>query len=190
MAKAIEIKEKDITIEQEYSLLGVILDKIITYLTKALMFAFKFCFYICMLFLQLIINIIQYCLDLVFENYFERWDYFIKRREFKQNELMQIEILEDNKTYKHMYKMQRNKQYQQVYEQLEQAIGPAIEYDREVSINKEVARDIFLKIDKLTQEAERNALTEGYKFCFDTNGRYQNRDIYLEYMREQILKGE
>lgn len=190
MAKAIEIKEKDIVIEQEYSLLGAVLDKLITYLVKALMFAFKFCFYICMLFLQLIINIIQHCLDHVFENYFEKWDYFVKRREFKQNELMQIQIIEDNKTYKHMYKMQKNKQYQDIYEQLEQVIGPAIQFDREITLNKEIAQDVFLKIDKLTQEAERNALTEGYVFCVDTNGKYQNRNIYLEYMREQILKGE
>lgn len=189
MAKAIEIKEKNIA-EQEYNLLGVILDKLITCLTKTLMFAFKFCFYICMLFLQLIVNVIQYCLDWIFENHFETWDYYIKRKERQEKDLMQIQIIEDNKTYKHMYKMNRNKQYQDIYEQLEQAIGPAIEFDREVSINKQIAQDVFLKIDKLTQEAERNALTEGYKFCFDTNGRYQNRDIYLEYMREQILKGE
>lgn len=190
MAKAIEIKEKNVVAEEEYSLLGAVLDKLITYLTRALMFAFKFSFYLCMLFLQLIINVIQYCLDYVFENYFERWDYFIKRREDKERDLMQIEILEDNKTYKHMYKMNRNKQYQEIYEQLEQVIGSAIEYDREIAINKEVAQDVFLKIDRLTQEAERNALEEGYKFCIDTNAKYQNRNIYLEYMREQILKGE
>lgn len=189
MAKAVEIKQKNMA-EQEYSLLGAILDKLITYLVKALMFAFKFTFYLCILFLQMIINIIQFCLDHIFKNYFEQWDYYIKRKEKQEKDLMQIEIIEDNKTYKHTYKMNRNKQYQDIYGQLEQVIGVAIEYDREIAINKEIAQDIFLKIDRLTQEAERNALEEGYKFCVDTNAKYQNRNIYLEYMREQILKGE
>ena len=84
--------------------------------------------------------------------------------------------------------MKRNKEYEAIYEELENYLSAAIEFDREIAINKEIARDIFLKIDKLTQNAERNAIEEGYKFCVDTNAKYQNRDIYLEYMREQILK--
>ena len=84
--------------------------------------------------------------------------------------------------------MKRNKEYEAIYEELENYLSAAIEYDREIAVNKEIAQDIFLKIDKLTQNAERNAIEEGYKFCTDTNGKYINRDIYLEYMREQILK--
>lgn len=179
---------QNIEIVEKQSIANTVLDKILSCLIKAMLFAFKFSFYLCMLFLQLIINVIQYCLDWAFESYFERWDYFIKRRQDKENELLKIELIEDNKTYKHLYKMKRNKEYEAIYEELENYLSAAIEFDREIAINKEIARDIFLKIDKLTQNAERNAIEEGYKFCVDTNAKYQNRDIYLEYMREQILK--
>ena len=175
-------------IVEKQSVTNIILDKILSCLIKAMLFAFKFSFYLCMLFLQLIINVIQYCLNWVFESYFERWDYYVRRREDKENELLKIEILEDNKTYKHLYKMSKNKQYETIYEELENYLGLAIEYDREIAIDKRTAQDIFLKIDKLTQNAERNAVQEGYKFCIDTNGKYINRDVYLEYMRERILR--
>lgn len=179
---------QNIEIVEKQSIVNTVLDKILSYLIKALLFAFKFGFYLCMLFLQLVIDVVQYCLNWVFQSYFEQWDYFIKRREDKERELLKIELIEDNKTYKHTYKMQKNKQYEAIYEELENYLSAAIEFDREIAINKEIAQDIFLKIDKLTQNAERNAVTEGYKFCIDTNGKYQNRDIYLEYIREQILK--
>lgn len=173
---------------EKQSITNTVLDKILSCLIKAMLFAFKFSFYLCILLLQLIVDVVQYCLNWMFQNYFEQWDYFIKRREDKERELLKIEVLEDNKTYKHTYKMCRNKQYNSIYEELENYLSAAIEFDTEIAIDKKTAQDIFLKIDKLTQNAERNAIEEGYKFCTDTNGKYINRDIYLEYMREQILK--
>ena len=81
---------QNIEIVEKQSIANTVLDKILSCLIKAMLFAFKFSFYLCMLFLQLIINVIQYCLDWAFESYFERWDYFIKRRQDKENELLKI----------------------------------------------------------------------------------------------------
>ena len=53
-----------------------------------------------------------------------------------------------------------------------------------------MAEDILKKINVLVFEAEKNALREGYKFSKETKYQLNEEDVYPNYIKDRVMRGE
>lgn len=145
---------------------------------KAMKFCIKFSLYLCIRFLQMVIDFISNLLD---------FDNFLKQdQQDTEESLLEVEVIEDGN--RHEYKLKRSKLYDSKYEDIEKLLKSTNGYD--VCIEKSMAEDILKKINVLVFEAEKNALKEGYKFSRETRHELDEEDVYTNYIKSRVMRGE
>lgn len=89
---------------------------------------------------------------------------------------------------RHEYNFEKSEQFLAQYKYLQDKLKDMAE--NKVLINEDIYRDIFKRISILVSEAENKALQEGYNHARKTRYRLYDQEIYEDYIRDKVLKGE
>ena len=89
---------------------------------------------------------------------------------------------------RHEYNFQRTEEFLAQYSYLQKKLQKIA--DNEIIINTEIYRDIFKRISILIAEAENKALKEGYDYARRSHYQLYDDEIYENFMRDKVLKGE
>ena len=89
---------------------------------------------------------------------------------------------------RHEYNFQRSEQFLAQYKYLQDKLKEIS--NNEIKINDDIYKDIFKRISILVAEAENVALKEGYNHAKNTNYKLYDDEIYNDFVRDRVLKGE
>lgn len=157
---------------------------------KLVLKVFKFGLYLLVTFLELFIKLLK----ALFLNEYEP---FKQVKEGRNNLLNKIAAKNINR-YKiqyvsehlsrHEYNFQRSEQFLAQYKYLQDKLKQIA--DNEINLNDDIYRDIFKRISILVSEAENKALQEGYNHARKTRYRLYDDEIYEDFIRDKVMKGE
>lgn len=170
-----------ITEKTEETVLQKVLNSIINLSFRFMCFSFKFATYLILSFIQIIIDFLYNKMD------FDNWDFLLRRQEDKAK-LFDIEVDEDNVSYK--YRIIRSNEYADLYNDLKDFLTNIADGEQSVNIEPDMALDMTKKIDKMLFEAEKKCLEEGYNFARQTELGVALDEVCREYIRYNILEGK
>ncbi|WP_455543857.1 hypothetical protein [Intestinibacter sp.] len=89
---------------------------------------------------------------------------------------------------RHEYNFERSDQYLMQYKFLQEKLSDISK--NKVVLDTEIYRDIFKRVNILVSEAETKALEEGYKHAKRTHYKLKDQDIYEDFIKDKVLRGE
>lgn len=89
---------------------------------------------------------------------------------------------------RHEYNFQRSEQFLAQYKYLQSELKRIS--DNKILINDDIYKDIFKRISILVAEAENKALREGYNHARNTRYKLYDDEIYNNFVKDRVLKGE
>ena len=89
---------------------------------------------------------------------------------------------------RHEYNFQRSEQFLAQYKYLQSELKRIS--DNKILINDDIYKDIFKRISILVAEAENKALREGYNHARNTRYKLYDDEIYNDFVKDRVLKGE
>lgn len=152
--------------------------------------ALQFVLYLCVTFIQLFINLIRSLFLNEYEPFGpvkETGNNFLDRIANKRINRYRIQFAAEHLS-RHEYNFQKSEQFLAQYKYLQDKLKDIS--DNQILINDEIYRDIFKRISILVSEAENKALQEGYNHARKTRYRLYDQEIYEDYIRDKVLKGE
>lgn len=157
---------------------------------KLFLKALQFSLYLCVTFIQLFINLIR----ILFLNEYEPFspvketgNNFLDKIANKRINRYRIQFAAEHLS-RHEYNFQKSEQFLAQYKYLQDKLKDIS--DNKVLINEDIYRDIFKRISILVSEAENKALQEGYNHARKTRYRLYDEEIYEDYIRDKVMKGE
>ena len=157
---------------------------------KLIFKSFKFGLYLFVTLLELFIKVIKIL-------FLQDYQPFKKVVDSKNNFFNQIASKNINR-YKiqfaseilarHEYNFQRSEQFLAQYKYLQDKLKEIS--NNEIKINDDIYKDIFKRISILVAEAENVALKEGYNHAKNTHYKLYDDEIYNDFVRDRVLKGE
>lgn len=157
---------------------------------KLFLKAFKFVLYLLVTFLELFIKLLK----ALFLNEYEPFrpvkeggNNFLNRIAAKNINRYKIQYVSEHLS-RHEYNFQRSDQFLAQYKYLQDKLKQIA--DNEINLNDDIYRDIFRRISILVSEAENKALQEGYNHARKTRYRLYDEEIYEDYIRDKVMKGE
>lgn len=151
----------------------------------------KFGTYVCISFLELLLRVIKVLLNLT------EYRPLQPLTEAKNNMLNNIaskKIQEYEQKYsiafltRHTYEFERSELYSNTYKYIQEHLKDFA--NNNVTINQDIYKDILTRIDILTVEADKKALQEGYHYAKLTKYKLSNEEVYEDYLKYQIMRGE
>lgn len=160
-------------------------------LFKGLIKALKFSLYLVISFLELLIKIMKVLFNLndyrPLRAITEGKNSILNRIADSNINQYRVKFVAENLS-RHEYNFQRSDQFLAQYSYLQKELQKIA--DNEIVINTEIYRDIFKRISILVAEAENKALKEGYNYARETKYKLYDNDIYNDYIRDKVLKGD
>ena len=160
-------------------------------LFKGLIKALKFSTYLVISFLELLIKIMKVLFNLndyrPLRAITEGKNSIIYRIADSNINQYRVKFVADNLS-RHEYNFQRSEQFLAQYSYLQKELQKIA--DNQIVINTDIYRDIFKRISILVAEAENKALKEGYNYARETKYKLYDNDIYNDYIRDKVLKGD
>lgn len=152
--------------------------------------ALKFSLYICVSFIEMFLNLIKSLFLNEYEPFSpvkETGNNFLDKIANKRINRYRIQFAAEHLS-RHEYNFQKSEQFLAQYKYLQDKLKDIS--DNEILINDEIYRDIFKRISILVSEAENKALQEGYNHARKTRYRLYDEEIYEDYIRDKVMKGE
>ena len=160
-------------------------------LFKGLIKALKFSTYLVISFLELLIKIMKVLFNLndyrPLRAITEGKNSILNRIADSNINQYRVKFVADNLS-RHEYNFQRSEQFLAQYSYLQKELQKIA--DNQIVINTDIYRDIFKRISILVAEAENKALKEGYNYARETKYKLYDNDIYNDYIRDKVLKGD
>lgn len=161
-------------------------------LLKLTIRALKLSLYICISFLEMFIKLIKALFGLnedyrPFKAITDSKNSLLDRVANKKINQYKIQFASDILS-RHEYNFQRSDQFLAQYKYLQDKLKQIA--DNEINLNEDIYRDIFKRISILVSEAENKALQEGYNHARKTRYRLYDEEIYEDYIRDKVMKGE
>lgn len=161
-------------------------------LLKLTIRALKLSLYICISFIEMFIKLLKALFGLnkdyrPFKAVTDTKNSFFNHIAQKNINQYRIQFASDILS-RHEYNFQRSEQFLAQYKYLQDKLKQIA--DNEINLNEDIYRDIFRRISILVSEAENKALQEGYNHARKTRYRLYDQEIYEDYIRDKVLKGE
>lgn len=160
-------------------------------LIKLIIRALKLSLYICINFLEMFIKLLKILFGLndyrPFQAVTDTKNSFFNRIAQRNINQYKIQFATDILS-RHEYNFKRSNQFLAQYKYIQDKLKDIS--TNEILINDEIYRDIFKRISILVSEAENKALEEGYNHARKTHYRLYDDEIYEDYIRDKVMKGE
>lgn len=147
----------------------------------------KFSLYLIVNFLKMFIRVIE---GLFLQGY-EPFKPIIDKYKQKQDKKAKDYIIKNTKphaTITHNYEFIRNKVFARNYIKIDTLLGQCAKHEAE--LNEDLHKDIIKRLNIILVEAERQALSEGYKYAKESYFKFESTEAFDKYIQDRILRGE
>lgn len=182
--KATYILSKEENLEEDYqeeynSWLGLIVASVFK--------VFRFSLYLIVSFLKLLIGAIE---GLFLQNYdpFKPIKDSYKERQDKKAKDYIIKNTKPHATITHNYEFIRSKLFARNYVKIDTLLSQCAKHEAE--LNEDLHKDIMKRLNIILVEAERQALSEGYKYAKESHFKFESTEAFDKYIQDRVLRGE
>ena len=115
----------------------------------------------------------------------------VKQDKEKQDKKAKDYIIRNTKphaTTTHNYEFIRSKLFARNYLKIDKLLEKCAKHDAE--LNNKLYQDIMKRLDIIIVEAERQALSEGYKYAKQTRYKFESQEAFDKYIQDRIMRGE
>ncbi|MDU6823352.1 MAG: hypothetical protein E6415_08645 [Intestinibacter bartlettii] len=147
----------------------------------------RFSLYLIINFLKMLIKVIE---SLFLKNYEPLKPILDKQREIQDKKAKDY-IMRNTKphaTTTHNYEFIRSKLFARNYLKIDKLLEKCAKHDAE--LNDKLYHDIMKRLDIIIVEAERQALSEGYKYAKQTRYKFESQEAFDKYIQDRIMRGE
>lgn len=182
--KATYILSKEESLEEDYqeeynSWLGLL----VAYIFKA----FRFSLYLIVSFLKLLIRAIEGLFLQDYEPFKPIKDSYKERQDKKAKDYI-IKNTKPHAVTSHNYEFIRSKLFARNYLKIKTLLNNCAKHDAEM--NEDICKDVLKRIDIILIEAERQALSEGYKYAKESHFKFESTEAFDKYIQDRVLRGE
>ena len=148
---------------------------------------FKLCLYLIISFLKLIIKVIEGLFLQGYEPFKSITDKYQERQDKKAKDYI-IKNTKPHATITHNYEFIRNKVFARNYVKIDTLLDQCVKHEAE--LNEDLHKDIIKRLNIILVEAERQALSEGYKYAKESHFKFESTEAFDKYIQDRVLRGE
>lgn len=159
----------------------------VEWLVASIFKGFKFCLYIIISFLKLLIKVIEGLFLQDYEPFKPITDKYQERQDKKAKDYI-IKNTKPHATITHNYEFIRSKLFARNYVKIDTLLSKCAKHEAE--LNEDLHKDIMKRLNIILVEAERQALSEGYKYAKESHFQFESTEAFDKYIQDRILRGD
>lgn len=148
---------------------------------------FRFSLYLIVSFLKLLIGAIEGLFLQGYEPLKPITDKYKERQDKKTKDYI-IKNTKPHAVTSHNYEFIRSKLFAKNYLKIKNLLNNCAKHNAEM--NEDVCKDVLKRIDIIIVEAERQALSEGYKYAKESHFKFESTEAFDKYIQDRVLRGE
>lgn len=147
----------------------------------------QFGLYVIVNFFKLFINLLEGLFLKNYQPFKPIQDAYTKKQDEKAKNYL-MKNTKPHATVTHQYEFIRNKVFARNYYKINNFLNNVVKHEAE--LDEDLYRDIMKRLDIIIVQAERQALSEGYKFAKESRYKFESEEAFDKYLEDRIKRGE